>query len=164
MRLIIHEEVQGLLPAPACRHAVRLCKLFLFQERAARRRISGTPTTRLGWEAPTEISTDLSSGASSADKKASEDVKKPSLPAISAKPSYGLMTPPAAQKPEPDLLPGTDKQKVVLNFEKADVAEVTNQIFGDYLKLNYVLDPGLQGRLSFYLEGEFSREELYQMI
>lgn len=115
-------------------------------------------------KAPTEISTDLSSGASSADKKASEDVKKPSLPAISAKPSYGLMTPPAAQKPEPDLLPGTDKQKVVLNFEKADVAEVTNQIFGDYLKLNYVLDPGLQGRLSFYLEGEFSREELYQMI
>ncbi len=52
----------------------------------------------------------------------------------------------------------------MLNFEKADVAEVTNQIFGDYLKLNYVSDPTLQGRISVYLEGDFTKDELFQMV
>jgi general secretion pathway protein D len=57
-----------------------------------------------------------------------------------------------------------ERQKVVLNFEKADVSEVTSQIFGDYLKLNYVMDPTLQGRISFYLDGEYNKEELLQLV
>ena len=44
------------------------------------------------------------------------------------------------------------------------MAEVTNQIFGDYLKLNYVADPTLQGRISVYLEGDYSKDELFQMV
>ncbi len=44
------------------------------------------------------------------------------------------------------------------------MAEVTNQIFGDYLKLNYVADPTLQGRISVYLEGDYSKDELFQIV
>jgi general secretion pathway protein D len=62
-------------------------------------------------------------------------------------------------------MPGQkEKQRIVLNFEKADIAEVTNQIFGDQLKLNYVLDQTLQGRISMYIEGDFENDELLQMV
>lgn len=55
-------------------------------------------------------------------------------------------------------------QKIVLNFDKADISEVASQIFGDQLKLNYVVDQGLQGRISMYIEGEFTQQELLQMV
>ena len=57
-----------------------------------------------------------------------------------------------------------EKQRIVLNFEKADIAEVTNQIFSDQLKLNYVMDQTLQGRISMYIDGDFDNEELLQMV
>jgi general secretion pathway protein D len=56
------------------------------------------------------------------------------------------------------------RQHIVLNFDKADVAEVTSQIFSDQLKLSYVLDQTLQGRISMYIEGDFNNEELLNMI
>jgi general secretion pathway protein D len=51
-----------------------------------------------------------------------------------------------------------------LNFEKADISEVTNQIFSDQLKLNYVMDQTLQGRISMYIDGDFDNEEILQMV
>src|SRR5208337_678080 len=61
-------------------------------------------------------------------------------------------------------LPSNEKQRIVLNFEKADITEVTNQIFSDQLKLNYVMDQNLQGRISMYIEGDFDNEEILQMV
>ena len=61
-------------------------------------------------------------------------------------------------------LPSNEKQRIVLNFEKADIAEVTNQIFSDQLKLNYVMDQNLQGRISMYIDGDFDNEEILQMV
>lgn len=86
------------------------------------------------------------------------------LPRLSGKLPTGLMTSPSARAERPAGPADAEKQKVVFNFDKADLAEVSSQIFGDFLKLNYVLDPTLQGRISLYLEGEFTREELLQMV
>jgi len=77
---------------------------------------------------------------------------------------YGLLGQSSPGKIDRPFLADKEKQKVVLNFEKADVAEVTNQIFGEYLKLNYVSDPTLQGRISVYLEGDYTKDELFQMV
>ncbi len=85
------------------------------------------------------------------------------LPKIAGTITTGLIGPTGPEQPGPTI-PNGDKQKIVLNFDKADIAEVTNQIFGEYLKLNYVLDPALQGRISLYLEGAYSKEELFQLI
>jgi len=62
------------------------------------------------------------------------------------------------------LPPSTEKQRIVLNFEKADVGEVTNQIFSDQLKLNYVMDQALQGRVSMYIDGDFDNNELLDVV
>lgn len=57
-----------------------------------------------------------------------------------------------------------EKQHIVLNFEKADIAEATNQIFSDQLKLSYVMDQTLQGRISLYIDGDYNNEELLRMV
>lgn len=109
---------------------------------------------------PTEATVELSE-----DKKGEGPPPARGLiPPKSGTVQAGLLSPPEAVKPLSPSFPDKDRQKVSFLFEKVDVAEVTNQIFGQFLKLNYVLDPTLQGRISFYLEGEFTKEELYKMI
>lgn len=93
-----------------------------------------------------------------------ETASKPVLPSLQGRLPTGLLAPPSQARQEKSPFPEKDKQRVVLNFDKADAAEVTGQIFGDYLKLNYVLDPTVQGRISLYIEGDFTRDELFQMI
>ncbi|MDY0041490.1 MAG: type II secretion system secretin GspD [Desulforhabdus sp.] len=93
--------------------------------------------------------------------------KTPAVPAFLNKPAQqktGLMTPALPPQEAEAATVGSEKQKIILNYDKADVAEVTAQIFGDYLKLNYVLDPALQGRISLYLEGELTKQELLQLV
>lgn len=86
------------------------------------------------------------------------------LPSLRGQIQSGLM---GFSQAAPPALPSTfgkETQKISFQFEKVDVAEVTSQIFGDYLRLNYVLDPTVQGRISFFLDGEFTKEEMFQMI
>lgn len=97
-------------------------------------------------------------------KDSDKRTKPPVLPSPSSQIQAGLLSSSFQPKPEPPLPASKEKQKIILNFEKADVAEVSNQIFGDYLKLSYVMDPKLQGRISMYLEGELTKEELLQMV
>ena len=77
----------------------------------------------------------------------------------------GLLGPPGEKGPRGVPAPArSGRQHIVLNFDKADVAEVSSQIFSDQLKVSYVLDQTLQGRISMYIEGDFDNQELLQMI
>ncbi len=77
----------------------------------------------------------------------------------------GLLSPQEGNGPTEVPAPVPSRsQHIVLNFDKADIAEVTSQIFSDQLKLNYVLDQGLQGRISMYIEGDYDNRELLHMI
>lgn len=117
-----------------------------------------------GEEGSMEHTIDFSREGQGKAKDAEKKTKLPALPSPSSQIQAGLMTSSFQPKPEPPSHAPKDRQKIILNFEKADVAEVSNQIFGDYLKLSYVMDPKLQGRISMYLEGEFSKQELLQMV
>jgi general secretion pathway protein D len=97
-------------------------------------------------------------------ESSSNKAKAPNLPSLQGKIRTGLLGLPPAAEPEGVPSPGKEKQRILLNFEKAEIAEVTSQIFGGYLKLNYVLDPTLQGHISLYLEGEYASDEMFQMI
>lgn len=110
-----------------------------------------------------ERTVDLSTGSRTSGTADDTSAGK-SLPSRKGSSQYGLLGAPTPGKYQGLVLSDKERQKVVLNFEKADVAEVTNQIFGDYLKLNYVADPTLQGRISVYLEGEYTKDELFQMV
>lgn len=78
---------------------------------------------------------------------------------------YGVVAPKEPlTRPVTPSIKNKEKQQIVLNFDKADVAEITQQLFAQYLGLNYVLDPTLKMPISFYLEGTYSREELLRFI
>ncbi len=111
-------------------------------------------------EEPNEVSKTISiSGKEKPPKKVS-----PIKPVI-APVETGLLSPSTQEIPAGPSVPAqTEKQRIVLNFEKADIAEVTNQIFSDQLKLNYVMDQTLQGRISMYIDGDFENGELLQMV
>ncbi len=94
-----------------------------------------------------------------------EEKKKKSISIMGRSLPSGLLSP-EGQEALSSITPGAEpeRQKIVLNFDKADISEVTSQIFGDQLKVNYVLDQGLQGRISMYIEGEFNPQELLQIV
>ncbi|MDY0307891.1 MAG: secretin N-terminal domain-containing protein, partial [Desulfovibrionaceae bacterium] len=84
----------------------------------------------------------------------------PELPGRVAKMQGGLVTPlrpPARQD-------GQERQKVLLNFDKAEIGQVINQIASAHLKVNFVLDPALKGQISLYIEGEYTPYELLDVL
>ncbi len=99
-------------------------------------------------------------GMSAQEASVTPRIPPPSKPAHL---EAGLIVPPGQPDIKTARLDGP-REKVVIDFDKADITEVTNTIFQDYLKLSYVLDPTLQGRISLYLEGEFTKDELLQQI
>lgn len=96
--------------------------------------------------------------------QASRQELRRALQRIPAQMKTGLIAPPASRLAQPVETLSSEKQKILFNFDKADITEVTNEIFGGYLKVGYVMDPSLQGRISLYLEGEYSKPELIQLI
>ena len=141
--------------------------LVIFLGSCASSQTKGPPRPGGELRAPAGQTKAKSTLDTSAYGKPSTVQPKPYVPTFLNKPAQlktGLITPPGAQLESETLSAGKEKQKVILNYDKADVAEVTAQIFGDYLKLNYVLDPALQGRISLYLEGDFSKQELLQLV
>jgi general secretion pathway protein D len=114
--------------------------------------------------APTEVATadsEKTAAKPSSDKPDSRTKRPKSLPASMR---TGLLGEETREGAPAATLTDPQKQKIVLNFDKADVVEVTNQIFGEYLKFNYVMDPSLRAQISLYLDGEFSKQELLQLI
>ncbi len=59
-------------------------------------------------------------------------------------------------RPEVDTTPGD----VTLNFENTDIREVVKVILGDLLKVNYVLDPQVQGTATLHTGRPLRRELL----
>jgi general secretion pathway protein D len=136
----------------------------------------GSPTTKFypkssfgaGSELPTTEPVKSDTGEA-AKKPAEVPATKVSPPSKVAKSKPATMKTGLLGAERAATLPSTtladpQKQKIVLNFDKADVVEVTNQIFGEYLKLSYVIDPALRAQISLYLDGEFSKQELLQLI
>ena len=108
---------------------------------------------------------DPTQGVNPQDKTQQKTPKKSPIPPAIGTSQTGLLIPPSQDiSPGQPLPPDKERQKIVLNFDKADIGEVSSQIFGDQLKLNYVIDQTLQGRLSMYIEGEFTSQELLQMV
>ncbi|MBW2067847.1 MAG: type II secretion system secretin GspD [Deltaproteobacteria bacterium] len=97
-----------------------------------------------------------------------EQLEKPAKPLSfpSQKPSmqFGVVGPKAVPGKEPEVPSDKQKQKIVLNFDKAEIQEVSQQIFGRLLGVNYVLDPSLRMPVTFYLEGNYTKTELLHLV
>jgi len=67
---------------------------------------------------------------------------------------------PAEEKKEPqeDQQPG-----IVLNFDDADIYEVI-RVMADLLKINYIVDPGVQGKVTIHTSGTLSHDDLWPVF
>ena len=62
--------------------------------------------------------------------------------------------------PKPPLPPGTSTTDVTLDFVNADVKEVVRAVLGDILKVPYVIDPNVSGRITLTTSGPLHREDI----
>lgn len=53
---------------------------------------------------------------------------------------------------------------VILRFENADIHDVVQAILGDALKLNYMIDPTVQGRITLQSAGNVSAADIYNIL
>ncbi len=79
--------------------------------------------------------------------------------------------PPAAQ-PQPQASvppqalhrPAMKKGEVSFNFDDADVFSVIQTIFGDVLKVNYIVDPRVKGRVNFRSVAPVAKEDVLPLM
>jgi len=60
--------------------------------------------------------------------------------------------------------PQEDQQAgIVLNFDDADIYEVI-RVIADLLKINYIVDPGVQGKVTIHTAGKLSHDDLWPVF
>lgn len=88
-----------------------------------------------------------------------EEIKQPeAVPAVPVEPEKKPVTPPRA--PQPRVASGT----VSFFFDDADIFEVAQTIFGDVLKVNYIIDPKVRGRVNFRTVTPIPKDEVLPVM
>ena len=59
---------------------------------------------------------------------------------------------------------GNKKEKVDLVFDNMDVYEVVNTVIGDILGKDFVIDPSIRNKISMKLSGNYTHEELFEIM
>ena len=71
---------------------------------------------------------------------------------------------PPAPQPTPPGRPTAKRGEVSFNFDDADVFSVIQTIFGDILKVNYIVDPTVKGRVNFRSVTPVAREDVLPLM
>lgn len=96
----------------------------------------------------------------------------PALPQAQAAPAAAKVEAPApvvtsdngVRVARPGEASGKPVPGVILRFENADINDVVQAILGDALKLNYMIDPTIQGRITLQSAGNVSAADLYNIL
>ncbi len=56
------------------------------------------------------------------------------------------------------------RMNVAFNFEDADIYEVLNIMLGEVLKINYIVDPSVRGKVTIHTEGVLNRGDLFNLV
>ncbi len=91
---------------------------------------------------------------------AAEQAAQPEQFAPAARPLPGVAAPPA-QPASPKQARSGD---VSFNFDDADVFSVIQTIFGDVMKVNYIVDPQIKGRVNFRSVSPIPRDNVLPLM
>lgn len=81
-------------------------------------------------------------------------------PAVQPKPPVA----PAEAQPQPAPQPQPKRGDISFNFDDADVFSVIQTIFGDVLKVNYIIDPRVKGRVNFRSVAPVANEDVLPLM
>ncbi|MDA8105523.1 MAG: hypothetical protein M0Z71_09080 [Nitrospiraceae bacterium] len=95
-------------------------------------------------------------------------VAPPSAPPVAGAPQTPTAQP-VAPAPQPFISPPARPQvvrkgEVSFNFDDADVYSVIQTILGDVLKVNYIVDPNVKGRVTFRSVEPISKENVLPLM
>ncbi|MDD5009407.1 MAG: secretin N-terminal domain-containing protein [Syntrophorhabdaceae bacterium] len=81
------------------------------------------------------------------------------------KPAPAIKTAPPEQSQTPAMRrPRASAGMISLNFDDADVFSVIQTVFGDILRVNYVVDPKVKGRVTFRSVAPVSRDQVLPVM
>jgi len=93
------------------------------------------------------------------------------IPKPGAVPPQPQVQPPPEQPSRPAFLPPSQPAKqparrgdVSFNFDDADVYSVIQTIFGDILRVNYIVDPAVKGRVTFRSVEPVAKEDVLPLM
>ena len=69
----------------------------------------------------------------------------------------------AGKSPFEGAKPG-ERREVSLSFDHMDIVPVLDEILGEILQLNYVIDPAIRGNISLRVKGSYSKEEFLELL
>jgi type II secretory pathway component GspD/PulD (secretin) len=81
----------------------------------------------------------------------------PPQPVIQVQPQPAPPPPPAVQPPQ-------KRGDVFFNFDDADIFEVIQTVFGDILRVNYMIDPTVKGRVNFRTVTPVTKDEVLPIM
>ena len=70
---------------------------------------------------------------------------------------------PASTSPFEGAKPG-EKREISLSFDHMDIVPVLDEILGEILQLNYVIDPAIRGSISLRVKGSYSKKEFIELL
>ncbi|MEW6002270.1 MAG: secretin N-terminal domain-containing protein [Nitrospirota bacterium] len=73
-------------------------------------------------------------------------------------------TPVPQPSPPPAKPPVAKKGEVSFNFDDADIYSVIQTIFGDVLRVNYIVDPTVKGRVTFRSVAPIAKEDVLPLM
>ncbi|MGC2062384.1 MAG: secretin N-terminal domain-containing protein, partial [Thermodesulfovibrionales bacterium] len=89
------------------------------------------------------------------------------IPAVAAPNTAAPIRPqPAVSRPQPAAAKraGVKGGDVSFNFDDADVFSVIQTIFGDVLKVNYIVDPNVKGRVNFRSVAPVAKDDVMPLM
>ncbi len=69
----------------------------------------------------------------------------------------------ASKSPFEGAKPG-EKREISLSFDHMDIVPVLDEILGEILQLNYVIDPAIRGSISLRVKGYYSKKEFIELL
>jgi general secretion pathway protein D len=81
----------------------------------------------------------------------------------SSQPAPEVQRQPAASQPV-QVVPSPERDKVIINFDDAEVFSAIQTVFGDVLKVNYIVDPSVKGRVNFRSTAPVAKEDVLSLM
>lgn len=110
-----------------------------------------------------EATADMANGALSGQKPRVEYLESTSISKRPAPEQSEPLQTPAGEKTA-ELEKIADGEKFELNFQDADIKGVVDAVMGDILKLNYVVKPEIQGRITLRTGKPVGQEALFSAL
>ncbi len=79
-------------------------------------------------------------------------------------PGPAVQPPPQMPQPQPARQPAQKRGEVSFNFDDADIYSVIQTIFGDVLRVNYIVDPRVKGRVTFRSVEPVAKEDVLPLM